>query len=159
MLSIRTQDRMALVPYDSRLSIECNHYKVANKEEIDKVKKENKNLKEKLIYEARNENTNLGKNLGLLTLDKRYEEQKQEEPKEEYYEWDIKSNGESDYGILGTYATKDRALEVLDEIQDTINDTKLLELEYQLALEQGSYTYAKQLLTKNIKYIYNMPKE
>jgi len=32
---------MALVPYNSKISIECNHYKVANKKEIEEVKKAN----------------------------------------------------------------------------------------------------------------------
>ena len=120
MLSIRTQDRMALVPYISYVSVECNRYKIANKDEIDKVKKQNKRLREDLIYQARNENTNLGKNLSLLTIDKRYDEQRQEPPKEIYSEWNIKSNGENNHILLGTYKTKERALEVLDEIEEVI---------------------------------------
>jgi hypothetical protein len=53
----------------------------------------------------------------MASLNKMYKEQKKDEPKEKYNEWNIKINGENSYGILGTYETKERALAILDEIQ------------------------------------------
>lgn len=119
MLSIRTQDRMALVPYNGKINIEYNHYKVANIDEIENVKKFNTNLMKKLKYEMEygNDKKLLLQLVDLASLNKMYREQKKEVPKEKYNEWHIKSNSESSYGILGTYKTKQRALEVLDEIQ------------------------------------------
>jgi hypothetical protein len=82
MLSIRTQDRMALVPYDSAI---CIYERQTNELDIilQRFKKEPKDL-------------------------------------EKLYEYAL-AMGRIEVGlVLGTYATKERALEVLDEIQEAI---------------------------------------
>lgn len=164
MLSIRTQDRMALVPYNSKLSIEYNHYKIANKDEIEKVSNENKKLRNKLMYEAEQEKTNIAKNLAITTLEKRWEEQKKEIPKETYNEWHIKSNGESDYGILGIYKTKERALEVLNEIEKYVVGKLLIpistyEMREELTFATNPYMNVPSQDIVILPIVYQMPKE
>ena len=128
MLSIRSQNRMALVPYKSMIEIKCNTYKVVNKKEIKDVKTFNNNLMKKLRYELEygNDKNLLKVLVDMVSLNKMYKEQKKEEPKEIYNEWYIR-----DYEIgtsLGTYKTKERALEILDEIQDATKNVEGISL-------------------------------
>ena len=57
---------------------------------------------------------------------------------------------DSDKGSLGSYATKERALEVLDEIQNIINNNGIENEEYDKT--SGCYYTVK-------KNIYEMPKD
>lgn len=62
-----------------------------------------------------------------------------------------------DYWILGMYDTKERAFEVLDEIQN-----KLLKSKYDKAMEgYGKHTDCKDTLIEisSSTYVYEMPKE
>lgn len=66
------------------------------------------------------------------------------------------------YGLLGTYKTKERALEVLDEIQSIIYINKLFNADinaFQKSLEIEGYT--EKEIVKLLKKVstYEMPKE
>ena len=98
ILSIRTQDRMGLVPYDNAIHI--NKLTVIESG--------------KLVYE--------------LVID-------------------------NSSHSLGTYATKERALEVLDEIEDVARHNRFVELVIPLP------NYSKQELASEYEHIYQMPKE
>lgn len=60
------------------------------------------------------------------------------------------SNGKDDYFPLGEYDTKERALEVLDEIQNLLKPQ-----EYEIENGNGYYTKSTNIST----YVYEMPKE
>lgn len=53
------------------------------------------------------------------------------------------ANGENDSTLLGEYATEERALQVLDEIQDKINYSRLEDIAYAgvtgVAIHDGVY--------------------
>lgn len=66
----------------------------------------------------------------------------------ENYEEDIHSLWNDSLGILGTYATKERALEVLDEIQRLIED-----------LQYISYAIENEKFSGYRPNVYQMPKE
>ena len=59
----------------------------------------------------------------------------------------------ADYYLLGTYKTKERALEVLDEIQTRIINLQLVELE-----EKGQARKDARI-NDELKCIYEMPEE
>lgn len=63
------------------------------------------------------------------------------------------SGDEEDYTILGTYKTTERALEVLDEIQNKIEDN---EKNYLMACMKEKGTY--EVIAWE-KFVYEMPKE
>ena len=163
MLSIRTQDRMALVPYESFIEVKCNTYKVANKGEIKDVKEYNDKLMRKLKYELNygNDKILLDVLIDSASLNKMYKEQKKEVPKEKYNEWNIKSNGENNYINLGTYATKKRALEVLDEIELHTLGKILIPEDFETKYVDGK-SYKDIIEYERIEVlplVYQMPKE
>ena len=87
MLSIRTQDRMALVPYDSEIEIKYSLNEKGS-EKLNDTKTTTEYITNRIILIQFEENV-------------------------EYY---LVSNKTK----LGTYKTKERALEVLDEIEEVI---------------------------------------
>ena len=110
MLSIRTQDRMGLVPYG-------------------------------YIYIEQNE------------LGKRFKTNGTNET-ESFYSYDLYMYVDKVISIkLGTYATKERALEVLDKIEDVARHNRFVELVIPLP------NYSKQELASEYEHIYQMPKE
>lgn len=116
MLSIRTQDRMALVPYKERITIYQG--KVVNDVLIENAEKFNAELQDNLRKQASSDNISfdmLGRTGFENKYENLYEKQKKEVP-EPIYDFEISLG---DYP-LGTYATKERALEVLDEIEEVI---------------------------------------
>ena len=130
MLSIRTQDRMSLVPYDSVIYI---------------LKSDKKELIEKL-YEKNCERININveptnPHYFDASMARKYAENN-------YRELDIRQIVCGDI-TLGTYKTKERALEVLDEIEEAIlSQTKVFINEDGLEYHSISFTI-----------IYEMPKE
>ena len=74
---------------------------------------------------------------------------KDKEKEAMYQEWDIMSN--KDY--LGTYKTKERALQIMDEIQKTLSHNKFIELTMPLE------NYSKVSLWQEYTNTYEMPKE
>lgn len=69
---------------------------------------------------------------------------------------------EAEYEILGSYKTKERALEVLDEIENTIYINKLFNADinaFQKALENEGYTEKEISNALRTISIYQMPKE
>lgn len=75
-------------------------------------------------------------------------------PTSDYDTTDIRaylSKSEDDYVILGTYATKERALEILDDIED-----KLINCTF--AKKQNGLGEVLDFMPNSI-YVYTMPKE
>ena len=125
MLSIRTQDRMALVPYKETIKVKIDpkdeHCIEAHKE-IGMFNKEKK-LKEISPY-------------SLITIDI----------------------------TLGTYATKERALEVLDEIESHVVGKLIVPMSYFERVDHltvGSNPYVERTYDKieTLPTVYQMPKE
>jgi hypothetical protein len=104
MLSIRTQDRMALVPYNEVICI-TRH----NKNAIDMIMSKDKDIKADMVYMV----------------------------------W-IGGNGK-----LGTYKSKERALEVLDEIENAYRDRTVY-------LKGNETDYVS---LASLPIVYQMPKE
>ena len=61
-------------------------------------------------------------------------------------------------GILGTYATKERAIQVLDEIEALLSKEKQLELYAIIDAHNGRYSSARDRVM-DIKQVYQMPIE
>ncbi len=70
------------------------------------------------------------------------------------YQPDFTDNSDGYYEVLGTYATKERALEVLDEIQETMCLDKLNYEDKDKTCYQDCYRYKSDIIA-----IYEMPKE
>ena len=62
------------------------------------------------------------------------------------------------YSIMGVYQTKERALEVLDEIQDILICKQMISLDYKNALG-SNFTMKKIQEILRTTSIYEMPKE
>lgn len=90
--------------------------------------------------------TNLLKARFLTAMDGKTFYKKNEWEYEGYTICNVGDNG--GYELLGTYKTKERALEVLDEIQNKINLINL-----------GHDFGSPMIDLKNPTYIYEMPKE
>lgn len=64
----------------------------------------------------------------------------------------------TEYELLGTYSTKERALEVLDEIQNILICKQMISLDYKNALGSNFTTKEIQEILRTTS-IYEMPKE
>lgn len=71
-------------------------------------------------------------------------------------------NGDEDYVPLGEYDTEERALEVLDEIQDVIKlkqSWQLNENSFKVCIQKGGYDEEQVMKIIDKMYVYEMPKE
>ncbi len=141
MLSIRTQDRMDLVPYDNTIKIDEVSY-IVNEKEIENMHKENAKLYKEFPKNGQGM-------FSKFVLEEEFKNVRLATPEIVY--------GIKDYCLilkkvnLGTYATQKRALEVLDEIQEFIKNDRNNLLNATLFNEGG--TYYEDSST------YEMPKE
>lgn len=84
------------------------------------------------------------------------------------YQPDFTDNSDGYYEILGTYKTKERALEILDEIQNILMpkityktfDIEVKDLEFrQNALAKVGKEVGDFVLSQSNTFVYEMPKE
>jgi hypothetical protein len=143
MLSIRTQDRMALVPYNNVIEVivldDCSNKEVLDK--ITKLELERQEIintnsfelirpKKDYLNEIDNKISNITRNANKKTI--------------------LELNNYT----LGTYKSKERALEVLDEIEKASQENDTIRYEYFNGIQGqlGEYKYKETS-------VYQMPKE